>query len=203
MEEDELQFVSAAELWRRMLDQLRQLRLDGLLKGRRDHFTDPLVVEAELAYCQAAPQAIKDLDFARSQPTLLSARLVSLHARMLDPQTIEQNRLTAVGKALANLTSTAPQELFELARYLAALIKDLDSGRWPGFGAPDRQRVRARCDSRGTELLREAVERGFSDHALLESAELAPLGKPLGIESGGAGPKLPWSDPADRVKTSE
>ena len=45
----------AAEIWQQMRDQLVKLKRDGLLRGRRDHATDPRGVEAELAYCQAAP----------------------------------------------------------------------------------------------------------------------------------------------------
>ena len=88
-------------------------------------------MEAELAYCQAAPRAIKDLDFARSQPAPVSARLLLLHARMLDQHKDQQNAIKAVSDALYGLTSTAGTDMFEVARYLAAFIRDLDSGRWP------------------------------------------------------------------------
>jgi eukaryotic-like serine/threonine-protein kinase len=203
MEEGELRFSRAAELWRRIRDQLRQLQRDGLLEGRTDRSTNPSVVAAELAYCEAAPTAIKDLDFARSQPALVSARLLLLHARMFDQQTNDQNRLAAVGEALTGLASTAPQELFELARYLAIFIKDLDSGRWPGFREAERQQLRARCTSRGTELLRLAADRGFEDRSLIESAELAPLRNQPGVRAQAARLKPPASEPADRVKTSE
>jgi eukaryotic-like serine/threonine-protein kinase len=203
MEEDELQFARAAELWRRIRDQLRQLQRDGLLEGRTDHATNPSVVAAELAYCEAAPRAINDLDFARSQQVLVSARLLLLHARMLDQQNDPRNPLTATGDALTGLTSTAPQELFELARYLAAFIHDLDSGRWPRLIEVERQRLRATCVSRATDLLRLAAERGFDDRALLESSDLAPLRRQPGPRPLKAGPKSSASEPADRVKTSE
>ena len=122
---------------------------------------------------------------------------------MLDQHKDQQNAIKAVSDALYGLTSTAGTDMFEVARYLAAFIGDLDSGRWPRSSALERKRVRSLCSSRGCELLRQVVELGWDDSTPFDSAALATLRKQLGPSPDEATPNASANASADQVKKPE
>jgi len=176
LEEHEAHFAQAAELFRTILDQVNRLKRAGRLEDRHDAYADTRALTTEIAFCEAAPRALADTDFARSQPVIVSARLLLLKARTPANQK-DPRSLTAVGEALIALEPETAEDSFDVARHLAFFITDLDLGRWPELTGPERQSLRDRCADRGVQLLSQAVAKGHRERALFDSPELSPLRK--------------------------
>jgi hypothetical protein len=175
MEQADLQFGSAATLFRRVLDRVNRLEADGRMADGEDGFLNTKSLKAEIDFCDAAPRARDDFAFARNYPAALAARLLVLHARSQSDTTKRPRRLTEVAEALVALDAEAPGALHELAQQLAQFISDLESRRWPELAQAEREKLLERCADRRLELLRQAHARGFSGTAAPDHPELAPI----------------------------
>jgi hypothetical protein len=170
MERDLSQFASAAEIYRAAFDHLHRLKREGRLEGGRVTFIDSKTLENEIAFCEAAPRALGDLDFARSQRVVVAARLLLLRAR-----TMADRQVAGAARAIRELNTADPDALYDVARTLSRLINDLNSGRWPELPDQERGAIRRECADRAAALLVQAEKRGFRDIGRLESGELAVL----------------------------
>ena len=170
MERDLSQFSLAAKLYRAVLNDLRRLEREGRLEDGRVSFIDSKTLENEIVFCEAAPRALTDLDFARSRPVVVATRLLLLRARSL------ANREIAVAaRAIRELKADNPEATYEVARSLSLLIIDLNSDRWPDIPLQERRAMGHEFANWAADLLVQAEARGFSDASRLENGELAPL----------------------------
>ena len=110
----------------RILDRVNTLKREGWHDGPDDLSTNARALTTEIAYCEAAPRARGDFDFARSRPPAVSARLLVLYARSTGEPRQNPTRVAAVGEALLALKSESPEDLYYLARSLALFISHLD-----------------------------------------------------------------------------
>jgi len=182
LERDDSQFSKAAEVFRGALEQLLWLQREGRLEGGRVSFTDERTLKSEIAFCEAAPRALTDLDFARSQPVVVAARLLLLRARAPADRK-DPRQVAAAAQALCKLEADDPDVLYGLARNLCLMITDLDSVRWPDLPRLERQALRQGCADRATDLLVRARKRGFSDVDRLESSDLGSLRQHPGYQA--------------------
>jgi tRNA A-37 threonylcarbamoyl transferase component Bud32/tetratricopeptide (TPR) repeat protein len=182
LERDDSQFAQAAQYFRLALDQLLKLEREGRLVERGDSYANSAALQREIAFCEAAPTALADLDFARSQPVLLAARLLIFRARTLADNN-DPRQAAAAAQALCTLTADDPDVLFDLARQLALLITDLDARRWPNLPQPEQEALRQGCADRATALLVRAHERGFRDFDRLRGTDLNVLRHHPGYQS--------------------
>ena len=202
LEREQCRFEKAAEGFLLVRDRLLRLDREGRLEGRRGLFTNFRVLKIEIAVCEAAPRAVRDFEFARSQPPVVAARLLLIHLRSLSDQEARRQIVTTVD-SLRGLTADDPEDRFDLARALSSLTTDLDSGRWPGLPPRERQTLRQGCADRAVDLLGQAVNRGLRDPGRLESAELVGLSQHPSYQALVARPHRRPLDPASRIKTSE
>ncbi len=68
LERDDGQFETAAGLFRGILDRLLQLEREGRLERGRILFTTSKALRDEVAFCETAPRALTDFEFARRSP---------------------------------------------------------------------------------------------------------------------------------------
>ena len=201
LERDASRFAMAAGRFRRVRDRLRQLEREGRLEGRRASFMDDRVLAIETTFCEAAPRALLDLDFARSQPPVVAAKLLLLHARSLSEREAT-SRIGRTAESLSTLTADNPEDLFDLAQSLSSLISDFDAGRWPGLASRERQVLKQHCTDRAVDVLRQAVAHGLRDPGRLESAELNGLSQHPGFRELVGRLNGRVQEPNDRVRTS-
>ncbi len=170
MERDLSQFASGAKLFRAALDHLHMLEREGTLEGGRVSFTDSKTLENEIEFCEAAPKALVDLDFACSKPVVVATRLLLYRAR-----TLEHRQVAVAARAIRELKADDPESLYQVARSLSLLMIDLNSGRWADLPQGERQAIGHECADRAADVLVQAEKLGFSDAGRLESGELAGL----------------------------
>jgi tetratricopeptide (TPR) repeat protein len=174
LERDNSQFAKAAEIFHGAAARLESLQREGRLEGSRISFTSPRELTSEIAFCEAAPRALRDFEFARSQPVGVAARLLRLRARTLGDGNAS-TQVAATAQAICKLQSDEPELLYDLARNLGLLITDLDQGRWRDLPRQKRQALRQRCADRAAELLVEAHRLGFNDFDRLTNSDLSGL----------------------------
>jgi tetratricopeptide (TPR) repeat protein len=203
LEADQLQFEAAAELYRTVLDQANQLSSDGRLDGRRDASLSPRALTADLAACKAAPRALADVEFARSQRPVVAARLLVLRAKRRADVPKDPRRLTEFVESLLGLNSQDPEDQHDLARQIVAYITALDSAPWPASEAGERQSLRERCADRAVDLLVQSVEHGSADAVRAESGEFALLKAHPGYQALVASLKKSPGPQDQRINTPE
>jgi tetratricopeptide (TPR) repeat protein/predicted Ser/Thr protein kinase len=202
LEEAESHYPQAGALFRTVLEEVSRLKRAGRLEDRRDAFANTKTLANEVAFCEAAPRALADMDFVRSQPAAVAARLLLLKASSTASEQDAQE-LKKVGETLLALQPDTPDDAYDVARHLALLISELRSSPSSKLASSDRQSLIDRCTDRAVQLLRAAIARGLRDPALLQSGELAPLHQHPGFKSLLASLKPPPVAPDNPVKTSE
>ena len=175
MERELSQFALAAKLYRTALNHVQKLEREGRLAAGRISFINNVTLQNEIAFCDDAPKALVDLEFARSRPVVVATRLLLVRAR-----TLGDRQVVVTARALLDLKADDPDGLYNIARSLSLLVNDLRSGRWPGFPQAERQGLERECVDRAAELLLRAEQRGFNDATRLQSGDLAAL-RPLPI----------------------
>ncbi|HZW30437.1 MAG TPA: protein kinase [Isosphaeraceae bacterium] len=200
-ERDQAQFAAAAGWFRRIRDQVLPLQRAGRLEERAFPFADARALESEILICQAAPAALQDLESARSQPSSVAARLCLLHARA-SSAAHAPSRVAAAAELLRTLEAQDPEDRLDLARALAQLVWDLDSGRCPELAAGDRLGLRNRCADWAVEHLRRAVAGGLRELDRLEGGEFRALSQHPGYRTLVA-QRSRRPDPTDRLTTPE
>ncbi len=133
-----------------------------------------VIRKEDTALYDAQPRALKDLDFALSQPIRLSYRLLSNRAQVMAERG-QKAELIATCKAVCGLKADDKVSLLKLAQTCAACVKSLDSPRVTAFSAEERQALKDRCADRGIAALSRAVELGLRSVPHLEDYRLAPL----------------------------
>jgi tetratricopeptide (TPR) repeat protein len=153
LERDEMQYTKAAELFRRALRRLSRLEREGRLEGRPGFRYEQIpALRQEIANCEGAPVALGALDAIVAQPSRVACQLLLLRARLLTAQG-RQLDVLAAAEALCGVDADTVEDLYALARSLAASISCLDDVRWPGPPAPAHQLLRQRCADRAVAAL--------------------------------------------------
>jgi eukaryotic-like serine/threonine-protein kinase len=174
LERDDGQFDTAAALFRKLHDQFVQLEREGQFEHGRIPFTNRKALQGEVAFCETAQRALANIQFARSQPPVLAARLLRFRARELTSDN-DQALAALTSQALCTLNSQDPDDLYDLARDLCRFVSDLTSARWASLPGQKREALTKQCTDRAASLLILASDRGFADAARLTSAELHVL----------------------------
>jgi serine/threonine protein kinase/tetratricopeptide (TPR) repeat protein len=146
--EQDLAFAEAATCYGHSLDILGRLERAGKLKGQPLYVQWRREMEQAQAVCQAAPQAIADLDFVLKQRPELVTPLLALRIRALT----RQGRLeeaTATAEKGHDLAGKDANRLYDAACGFALCC----SSKEPN----------AKSAARAVAVLREAVEQGYKD----------------------------------------
>ncbi len=147
---------------------------DRMLRRAMQGLTIQVIREEDGALYNAQPRALKDLDFALSQPIRLSCRLLSNRVRVMADRG-ERAELIATCNAVCGLKTDDKVSLLKLAQTCAACVKSLDNPRLTAFSAEERQALKDRCADRGIAALSRAVELGLRSVPHLEDYRLEPL----------------------------
>jgi tetratricopeptide (TPR) repeat protein len=174
LERDDGRFDTAARLFREILDRFLRLEREGQFERGRVLFTSSKALQSEIAFCEAAPRALLDFQFARSRPPVLAARLLRFRARV-PARDGDQALAVSTAQALCELDSHDNEDLYELARDLCRFESDLNSSRWADVTDQVRAGLKKRCTERAAGILVKAADRGFDDIARLTSADLRVL----------------------------
>ena len=173
---EQSQFAEAACLFRRAREHLANLRREGRLEGRppvqiRRHEA----IEREIAFCEAAPGLLDDLDAIRSRPSADACRLLVFRARATTAQGRRPD-LVAAANALCELDAETTDDLWALARSLAECIAPLEDPRWDNPPEPDLRPLRDRCADRAVSVLARAADRDSGGWQAIEGdSSLASL----------------------------
>ena len=177
-ERDDGHFHEALALIRPTLAKLKSLKQAGKLDGQPIYgtqFIDELT--DELAYCDAAPRALTDLEFARSRSPALACRLLELRARSSAAKR-DQPGLFANANAVSALPFGDSKQLARLAIACAACAEGLGALPQQQASKAESESLRGRCVDRGVAALDLAIDQGFKNNVLLETDKsLEPLRK--------------------------
>jgi tetratricopeptide (TPR) repeat protein len=202
LEKDASRFAAAADRFRAVRDGLAKLDREGRLVIQRTLFTSQRALATEIAFCEAAPHALRSPEAALSQPPVVAARLLLSSASALSDAEAPR-RIGTISESMIGLSAEDPEDLLDLARSLVSLMSDFDAGRWPGVRPEERLNWRKRCADRAVEMLRQAIERGLDDPGRLQGPELERLaGHPGYRELLARWSKRPHS-PRGAVRSSE
>jgi hypothetical protein len=133
-----------------------------------------VIREEDSAVSTAQPRALKDLDFAVSQPIRLSCLLLTNRAQVLADRG-QKEAVIATCNAVCGLKAADKVSLLKIAQACAACVKSLESSRLITLPAQERQAWKARCADRGIAALSQAVELGLRSIPHLEDYRLTPL----------------------------
>jgi tetratricopeptide (TPR) repeat protein len=160
--------AALAKWLRKAIDVLQKLKGEGNLTARADQ---RLLEEhqRDLRACEQAPQALKDLAFARKQaPRQAAADLLSLRASVLARKGNSAAALEAA-EALRGLAPKEAENLYDTARCYASVLRAVARGRPRAELSPEGQTLRDLCARRSVEALTAAVQAGFRDGSRLLS----------------------------------
>ena len=181
-ERDDGNFHEALALIRPTLARLKSLKQAGKLEGQPIYgkeFIEELT--DELAYCDAAPRALTDLEFARSRSLELACRLLELRARSSAAER-DQPGLFANANAVCALPLGDSKQLARLAIACAACAEGLGALPPRPASKSECESLRDRCVDRGVAALDRAIDQGFKNNVLLETDKsLEPLRKHPGF----------------------
>jgi eukaryotic-like serine/threonine-protein kinase len=183
-ERDDGRFAEALELIRPTLAKLLSLKREGKLEAQ-PRFGKEFVEELtdDLAYCEAAPRALSDLEFARSQSPALASRLLELKARRAAAES-DVPGLFAIAKAVSALPFAENEQLSRLAIACATCVRCLDALPSPPAQSAEGESLSRRCAERGIAALDHAIDHGFKNNIFLENdASLEPLRKHPGFRA--------------------
>ena len=116
--------------------------------------------EEEMALFGAQTRALKDLDFARSQPVRLASMLLSQRADVMANRG-ERAKLAATIDAVCHLEAHDQFSLLKIAVACAACVRSLDRFHGQGLSEDERRALQTRCADRGIAALAEAIELGL------------------------------------------
>jgi hypothetical protein len=146
---------------------------DGVLALERALPELQILREEDMSLFAAQTRALKDLDFARSQPIRLACMLLAKRAEVMANRG-ESAELTATIDALCGITPNDKVSLLKLAYACSACVRSLASFRGQGLSEQDRQGLQKRCADRGIAALALAIELGLDDDQLLNGVALSP-----------------------------
>jgi hypothetical protein len=168
-EKNGVQFVRIVEMIKPTLALLQRLKREGKLEGQ-PLFGEQMIGELtdDLIYCEAAPQALKDLKSITSYRFGIAARLYALRASTLAGRA-DVAALVATAKTVCDLVAKNDKfEPMEMATAAAACVAAIDTLISHGEKSDELVSLRQRCRDRGFALLSQGVEYGYSDAGRLE-----------------------------------
>jgi hypothetical protein len=116
--------------------------------------------EEEMALSGAQPRALKDLDYARSQPVRLASMLLSHRAEAMASRG-QAAELLATIDALCGLEAHDKVGLLKIAIACAACVRSIDRFQGQNPLSMDRQALKDRCIHRGIAALATAKKLGL------------------------------------------
>ena len=167
--QQELQFPEAAACYGRALEALRRLEQAGKLRGQPRYAGWQKTFQQSLAFCQAAQQAIADLDFALKQPPALVPRLLDVRVRAL-ARAGRHADAAATAERLHDREPKGPDNLYNAACAYALCVTAVAPGKAPEQLSAEEKAARERYAARAVAVLREAVGRGFKDAVRVKAA---------------------------------
>jgi tetratricopeptide (TPR) repeat protein len=162
--QQELQFPEAAACYGRALEALRRLEQAGKLRGQPRYAGWQKTFQQSLAFCQAAQQAIADLDFALKQPPALVPQLLDVRVRAL-ARAGRHADAAATADRLYDRAPDDPKNLYNAACAYALCVTAVGPGKTTGQLSAEEKAARERCAARAVAVLREAVAKGYKDAA--------------------------------------
>jgi tetratricopeptide (TPR) repeat protein len=172
LEQEVRKFANAAKLYRRPIERLSRLKRAGRALGRADLLWNRIDrLEATVTYCEAAPAALADFEFARSRPPAIAAPLILLRLKT-STERGASSEADAMFEALCALTAQSAEDHFEKARCLALSLAELQN-----FApAAAKETMEKRGSGLAVDSLCRAAELGYAnpDPIELERA-FAPL----------------------------
>jgi serine/threonine-protein kinase len=173
--QQELQFREAAACYGRALEALRRLEQAGKLQGQPRYAGWRTTFRQSLAFCQAAEQAIADLDFALKQPPPLVPLLLDVRVRAL-ARAGRHADAAATADRLYERAPHDPKNLYNAACAYALCVTAVAPGKPPEQLSAEEKAARERYAARAVPALREAVGKGYKDAAHMKrDADLDPL----------------------------
>jgi tetratricopeptide (TPR) repeat protein len=170
IEIDASHFARAVEMIKPTLTLLKRLKSEGKLDGQPvfgiqfiDELTDGL------AYCEAAPRALVDLESVRSQRFGIAARLYALRASTFAGRGDSAALVATAGAVCGIQAKNDETEPVELAVACAACVAGIDALVSKGNGFEGQASLRKRCFDRGFALLSQGVDHGYNDAGRLEN----------------------------------
>ncbi len=163
--------AEAASLLRPAIERLQLLKDEGKLEGQPNYVQYIQFWKGDLAYYEAAPLALKDLDSVRSHPSELAIKLLRLRARTLKGRE-DRPGLIATIEAVSRIPCHATNELIDLAAFYAECIRSLGVIQSAAPSGPDNSAVRSRCADLGLAALSRAIDHGYRDAPSLEADEV-------------------------------
>jgi hypothetical protein len=177
----EARYAEAAARLRPAIEQLQSLKNEGKLEGQPNYGIQYIQFwKGNLAYCEAAPRALKDVASVRSHPPGMAIRLLRLRARTLTGPA-DGPGLVATVEATFQILFSEIDDLLHLAAFSAECINSFDAIRAAGPPGLDYAAVRSRCADRGIAALSQALDRGYKEAFRLETDEIY---KPLRSHPG-------------------
>jgi hypothetical protein len=164
------QNLRTLELWK------TQVTDEGVLKLQEALPDLQIFRDEDLAFGAAAPRAITDLEFARSQPIRLACLLLAHRSeRMAHRQ--EKAELLATAQAICDLEASDKVSLLKIASACASCLRSLDT--FPAAALTDqvKQVTEKRLAERGIAALARAVELGVKTLSRLPIESLWPLSR--------------------------
>jgi serine/threonine-protein kinase len=151
-------YEESASRLRPAVERLRALKGQGRLRGLAVYEGERLpVMEADLAFCEAAPRGLADREFARSRPPALASRLLVYRLRKAASEG-RADDAAADAEALLALDAGEPLDLRALGRARVACLGFLEPG----------SDLRERCASAGVAALARAVDLGDREFDALQ-----------------------------------
>jgi hypothetical protein len=133
------------------------LKLERALPGLR------VSREEDIAVSPNIPRAIKDLNFARSQPIRLASPLLAHRAMVMTTERDEAGLIATVD-AICGLQANDKVGLLKVAEACAGCIGMLEQPTFtPKLSTSERQSLRRRCVDRGIAALALAIDQGYNN----------------------------------------
>ena len=146
---------------------------DGVLALERALPRLQILREEDMSLFAAKPRALKDLDYARSQPIRLTVMLLSGRAEAMASRG-ETAELIATIDALCRLAPSDKVSLIKLAEGCATCLRSLDHSRGRGMSDQDRRALQKRCADRGIAALAARDRPGMGRRFPRQRSRLAP-----------------------------
>jgi tetratricopeptide (TPR) repeat protein len=178
LERDDLQLARAVELYRRVLDELKQLERQGQVVGTEKSRERQIhALSAEIEACSLGLAALGDLEAVRTRPPRQACLLLPLCLRVLAAQGRPSEALAAAA-TLCDLKLDTADDLYAQGHALAACLRFFDAPHRLDTDTPAAEwnALRSRCADQAVAVLTQALARGFTDSQSLRVDEaLAPL----------------------------
>jgi hypothetical protein len=184
-----LQNLRTLELWK------TQVTDDGVLALQEALPWLQILRDEDLAFGAAAPRALNDLEFARSQPIRLACLLLAHRAERAAHRG-EKAELLATAQAICELETSDKVSLLKIASACASCFRSLDAFPAASLTTEEKQVIEERLAERGIAALARAVELGVKTLSRLPIDSVWPLSRYPAYQALEAKLGAPEADPA-------